>query len=162
MTESSVLRGKNCLCFVWGLNLVKMLLPTWAAFEVPIWCSRFGIRYCRSYSAGHNISTGLIPGLGTSTCWRCSQKKKKSFTWSVFVKQPRVLARTGGSGGRALACSLSPVSLHPCDLQHSHFTLSLEFSVKWNSIYPRMGSKCVEHNTMLWHTGHYLIADISS
>ena len=41
------------------------------------------IQHCCSSGAGHNCSTGLIPGPGTSTCYGCGQKqtnKQKSIT----------------------------------------------------------------------------------
>ena len=38
---------------------------------VPWWLSGLRIRYC------HCCGTGLIPGLGTSTCHKCSKKRKK-------------------------------------------------------------------------------------
>ena len=45
--------------------------------RVPLWCSKLRIWCCHCSGLGHHYGLGLLPGLGTSTCHRCSQKKKK-------------------------------------------------------------------------------------
>lgn len=44
---------------------------------VPWWCSVLEIWLCHSYGARGNC-TGLIPGLGISTCHECSPPQKKN------------------------------------------------------------------------------------
>ena len=44
---------------------------------VPLWPNRLRIQLCHSCRAGCKCNKGSVPGRGTSTCCRCSQKKKK-------------------------------------------------------------------------------------
>ena len=44
---------------------------------VPLWCSGLRIWHCYYNGLGRCYGVGSIPGLGTSTCHRCGQKKKK-------------------------------------------------------------------------------------
>ena len=41
-------------------------------FGVPVWLSRLGIQHCHCHGSGHCYGAGSIPGLGTSSCLRCS------------------------------------------------------------------------------------------
>ena len=43
-----------------------------------MWLSGLRIQLCRSCSSGCNHGTGSLPGLGISTCQRCSQRKTKT------------------------------------------------------------------------------------
>ena len=43
----------------------------------PAWCNRFRIWCCHSCETGCNCGSYLIPSLGTSICWKCSQKINK-------------------------------------------------------------------------------------
>ena len=59
----------KCHCF----NLKNLPLE-----EVPLWCSGLRIWHCCSCGADHNCRSGSIPGPGTSTCCRYSQKQNKT------------------------------------------------------------------------------------
>ena len=43
---------------------------------VPSWHNGLRIQHCHCCGSGYSCSMGSIPGLGTSTCHRCNQKKK--------------------------------------------------------------------------------------
>ena len=45
--------------------------------RVPLWRSKLRIQCCHYSGLGHSCGSGLIPGLGTSTCHEHGQKKKK-------------------------------------------------------------------------------------
>ena len=59
------------------LLLLLLLLLLWA--EIPPllghWCSAWLLT--KTSSSGHRCGSCSVPGLGTSTCCGCSQKKKK-------------------------------------------------------------------------------------
>ena len=44
---------------------------------VPSWFSKLGIWCCEKCGSGYSCGVGSTPGLGTSVCHRCGQKKKK-------------------------------------------------------------------------------------
>ena len=53
---------------------------------VPTWLSMFRIQHCHCCTFGYSCGTGSIPGLGTFTCHRWGQKKKKrTVDWQVLV-----------------------------------------------------------------------------
>ena len=45
--------------------------------EIPWWLSGLGIRCVHCYGLGCCYAVGLIPGLGNSSCFRCSQERKR-------------------------------------------------------------------------------------
>ena len=49
----------------------------WRGFNLQSWCSGLRIRCCLGCDIGPIWGTDLIPGLGTSICCRCSQRKEK-------------------------------------------------------------------------------------
>ena len=53
-------------------NILKLVVGA------PLWHSRLRNWHCRCSSSSHCCSAGSIPGLGTSTCCGCGQKKKKT------------------------------------------------------------------------------------
>ena len=55
---------------------------------VPWWFRGLRIQRCHFCGLGCCYGTHLIPGLGTSTSRRCSQKKKKKSSAKPFWKQP--------------------------------------------------------------------------
>jgi len=52
--------------------------------KVFLWCSGSRIWHRHSHGAGSNLFSGSICDLGTSTCCRCSQKKKKRITLFII------------------------------------------------------------------------------
>ena len=65
---------------------------------VPLWHMRLRIQSCHCSGSGCCHGTGLIPGLGTSICHKCSQKKrkkrqrkknKKEFSKVAFIKSKK-------------------------------------------------------------------------
>ena len=44
---------------------------------VPLWCSRLRIQCGHCSGLGHCCDTVSVPGLGTSACHRCGQKRKE-------------------------------------------------------------------------------------
>lgn len=55
--------------------------------EVPLWCSGLRIWYCYSCGSGHNCNAVNVPGPGTSTCGRCSQRKKEKIEYTIPIYQ---------------------------------------------------------------------------
>ena len=55
-------------------NEKSLKRPCWWS---PWWPSALRIWWCRCSSLGHCCGTGSFPGLGTSICYRCCQKKKR-------------------------------------------------------------------------------------
>ena len=55
-----------------------------------LWCSGLRIQHCHCSGVGHCHGMGLIPGLGTSTCYRCGKKKLKKRRIRIAVfDQPK-------------------------------------------------------------------------
>ena len=50
-------------------------------FGVPLWCSGLRIWRCQSSGSGCCCDVGLSPGLRSSTCSGCGQKKSPNFKW---------------------------------------------------------------------------------
>ena len=74
---------------------------------VPLWCSRLRIPPCHCSCSGCCYGAGSIPGLGTFTCHRPGQKRKKAGEYGVchnclgdvlnaLEAQERAVAITGG------------------------------------------------------------------
>ena len=61
----------------WYANTVLKKNIPWSG--VLLWLSRLRIQHCHCSSLGHHYDSGLIPGLGTSTCHGCGQKRKKKY-----------------------------------------------------------------------------------
>ena len=59
----------------YSLNLYHLSLTT--IIRIPLWCSGLRIWCCHYSGLRHCCGTSSIPGPGTSTCHRCSQKKEK-------------------------------------------------------------------------------------
>ena len=55
--------------------------------KFPLWCSRLRIHHCHSCGIGRSFGLGLIPGLETSICHGCNQKKK--FKCIIFLPTHR-------------------------------------------------------------------------
>ena len=75
-----------------------------------MWHGGLGILCCHCRRLGRGCGAGLIPGLGTSTSHRCSQKKKKK---KIFIKSQSglispLLCGPGSPSGLHLSCVLSP------------------------------------------------------
>ena len=56
---------------------VQQLLKDLLSMEFPLWCSGLRIWHCCSCGVGCRCSLDLIPGLETSICCWCSQRRKK-------------------------------------------------------------------------------------
>ena len=66
--------------FFWS-KLRMWPTPLWKLYKnwypgVPWWLSMLRIQHCHCCGSGSCSGSGSIPGQGTSTCCRCSQKRK--------------------------------------------------------------------------------------
>ena len=82
-TDTKLL-SKKCAHLLWIFLNVKEW-PSKVNFKnarigVPLWLSGLRIPHCHCCCSGYSCVTGSVPGLGTSTCWRHSQKKNFFFT----------------------------------------------------------------------------------
>lgn len=65
----------HCLCGGWGY--------CWGMGSVPGWCNMLRIRCCHPCGLGCSCISGLILGLGTSTCSRHAPSSKKIATYEI-------------------------------------------------------------------------------
>ena len=66
----------NWVCVAFLLNAERSYASKMQSFGVPWGLRGLWIWRCHGCCSGHCCGTGSIPGLGTSTCHRCSPKKK--------------------------------------------------------------------------------------
>ena len=59
--------------------------PDIGSMKVPLWPSGFRIWCCHRCAIGCTCGVGLIPGLGTSTCCGCGQKRVASSILPLFL-----------------------------------------------------------------------------
>ena len=87
----------NSFCLV---TLCSIQKKTWCLKKpfsgVPMWCSRLRIQHFHCSQSGYSCHVGLIPGLGTSECYGCNQKKKTPCNkkplswWSTFPSRREI------------------------------------------------------------------------
>ena len=78
MREQSLFPNVNQgITFIYFLRWTQCASKNGHNQGIPWWHSGLRIQPCHCCSSYHCCGTGLIPSLGTSTCHRCSQKKKK-------------------------------------------------------------------------------------
>lgn len=89
---------------------------------VFLWRSRLRIQHCHCSGLGRCGGAGLLPGLGTSVCRGCGQKKKSCF----FIHQcPPDLRRIGPSSKLPAGNPLSALMGYTSDLARPQASSSL-------------------------------------
>ena len=119
MREQSLFPNVNQgITFIYFLRWTQCASKNGHNQGIPWWHSGLRIQPCHCCSSYHCCGTGLIPSLGTSTCHRCSQKKKKkmNITMVISEKQTREL----------------------CSFATHHWTSLLSSFVIWMNIYAKL------------------------
>ena len=108
--------------------------------KVPLWHSRLRMWHCCNCGTGHNCSTDSFPGLGTSICYRCSQKEKKKKKTTRSSHCSSNLTGIHEDAGLITVLAQWVMIWHCCELQHrsqtqlrSHISVAVVQVVSFNS-----------------------------
>ena len=70
-------------------------------YGVPLWHSRLRIQHCHCSNSGHCCGMGLLPGMETSPCHGCGQKKSEFPSWLMETKPTSIHEDAGSIPGLA-------------------------------------------------------------
>ena len=71
---------------MWHSGLIIWLVSVVLLVRSPGQCKGLRIWHCHSWGIGHSCYSDLFPGLGTSICYRCSQKTKTKKPYHLQYK----------------------------------------------------------------------------